>query len=74
LSQLKKPVDVAFAGSIYFAPTSQISVYRVVYRGDRFANRVRHAPAVGNIPHLTVSRTYLALIRSITIISRRCRS
>jgi hypothetical protein len=30
----------------------------VVYLGERFANRVRQTPAVGNIPHLTVSRPY----------------
>jgi hypothetical protein len=47
------------AKSIYFATTSHISGHLVVYLGERFANRVRQASAVGNIPQRTVSRPYL---------------
>ena len=55
----------------YFATTSHISDHRVVYRGERFAKRVRHSPSVWKSPRLTVSRPYLPFRRSTAAISRR---
>jgi hypothetical protein len=55
----------------YLAATPHISDQRVVYRGERFANRVRNNPSVWKSPHLTVSRPYLPFRRSTAAISSR---
>jgi hypothetical protein len=71
LRGLRASLHAASRDVHYLATTSHISDHRVVYRGERFANRVRHCPSVWKSPHLTVSRPYLPFRRSTAAISRR---